>query len=555
MHGPNLRSNRRDRPRTTLGETERRSFLTLTAAGAAAVVFGVGPYTDKAYAETTLAAYPFTLGVASGDPLPDGVVLWTRLAPDPLALDGKGGMPAAKVAVRWKVAEDEGLRRVVQQGTTWARPELAHAVHIEVGGLRPGRWYFYQFESGTHLSMVGRTRTAPTPGDRVAQLAFAFASCQAPDGGHYTAYQHMANEDLDLVLHLGDYIYENPGPAITLDDYRVRHAEYRLDVHLQATHAAFPWVVTWDDHDVDNDYAGLVPHTSSATPTAEAFHVRRANAYRAFYEHLPLRRSSVPTGPDMRIYRRLGYGRLADFSVLDTRQYRHDQVAAGSSDRVNPARSILGQEQEEWLHRGLGDSAATWKIIAQQIQVAQIDYDIDEGEAYYMDAWDGYPATRDRLFQAIQDQGVDNIGIIAGDLHQSFAADLKADFRDPDSATLGVEHVGTSISSNGDGIDTTPGIEPIMAANPHIKFNNAQRGYVRCVLTPEQWRADYRVVPYISQPGAAIYTRASFVTENGNPGLHQVADNAVPSQPPSSASTDFPNSDAMRRGRENSDAR
>jgi alkaline phosphatase D len=508
-----------------LGETERRKFLAVTGASAAAVVFGIGPYIERAYAKTTIPGDLFTLGVASGDPLPDGVVLWTRLAREPLALDGKGGMPNAKIAVHWQVAEDERFRRVVRQGSTWARPELAHAVHVEVGGLRPGRWYFYRFRSSGQLSPTGRTRTAPAPSQQPDRVAFAFASCQAPDGGHYTAYTHLAQEDLDLIFHLGDYIYENPGPAITLDEYRVRHAEYRLDPSLQAAHAAFPWIVTWDDHDADNDYAGSVPHTSSATPTVEEFIVRRANAYRAFYEHLPVRLSSVPAGPDVRIYRRLGFGRLADFHVLDTRQYRDDQVAAGSPARLDPNRSILGREQENWLHRGLGRSGSTWKILAQQIQVAQIDYDLTGGESYYMDAWDGYPATRDRLFQALTEQGVENVGIIAGDLHQSFAADLKADFRDPSSRTLGVEHVGTSISSNGDGSDTTPGIEPILAANPHVKFNNARRGYVRCVLTPRLWRADYRVVPYISTPGAGIFTRASFVTEAGNPGLHQVADN------------------------------
>ncbi|HEY6738135.1 MAG TPA: alkaline phosphatase D family protein [Actinopolymorphaceae bacterium] len=533
--------------------TDRRKFLAVTGSSAAAIVLGLGPYTEKAYARSRLADYPFTLGIASGDPTPDGVVLWTRLAPEPLARDGKGGMPDAKVAVRWQVADDENFRRVVRQGTTWARPELAHTVHVEVDGLRPHRWYYYRFEAGSHVSPVGRTRTTPAPGDQVAQLAFAFASCQAPDGGHYTAYQHMAEEDLDLVLHLGDYIYENPGPAVTLDDYRNRHAEYRLDPHLQATHAAFPWVVTWDDHDVDNDYAGYVPWSGSVTKTVEDFLVRRANAYRAFYEHLPLRRSSVPKGPQMRIYRSIGYGRLVDFSVLDTRQYRDDQVPDGSPDRVDPSRSILGQEQERWLHRSLGRSRATWKILAQQIQVTQIDYDLDDGESYYMDAWDGYPATRDRLFDAIVGQNVENFGIIAGDLHQSFASDLLSDFRDPDSRILGVEHVGTSISSSGDGTDTTPGIEEVMAANPHVKFNNAQRGYVRCVVTPRLWHTDYRVVPYISTPGAEIYTRAAFVTEAGNPGLHQVADNPVPSRPPETASTDLPNSEAMRRGAENTD--
>lgn len=552
MQAPDERGGRRGRRSLLLTRTDRRRFIAAAGAGAAAIVLGAGPYTEKTYAAHGLSAYPFTLGVASGDPTPDGVVLWTRLAPEPLALDGKGGMPNVKVAVRWQVAEDENFRQVVRQGTTWARPELAHSIHVEVGGLRPASWYYYRFEAGSHVSRVGRTRTAPAPGDRVSRLRFAFASCQAKDGGYYTAYQHMAEEDLDFVVHLGDYIYENPGPAVTLDDYRIRHAEYKLDEHLQEAHAAFPWIVTWDDHEVDNDYASLIPWSGSVTRTPEEFLVRRANAYRAYYEHLPLRRSAIPQGPYMQIYRTLGFGRLVDFHVLDTRQYRDDQVADGSPDRTDPSRSILGAEQERWLHGAIGRSHATWQILAQQIQVTQIDYDLDEGESYYMDAWDGYAPTRDRLFEAVIGQGVQNFGIIAGDLHQSFASDLKADFRDPDSPTLGVEHVGTSISSSGDGTDTTPGIEDVMAANPHVKFNNAQRGYVRCLVTPQLWQADYRVVPYISTPGAEIYTRASFVTETGNPGLQKVDENAVPSRPPENAA-DLPNSEAMRRGRENTD--
>jgi len=529
-----------------MGEIDRRTFVKLSGASAAALIFGYGPFTERVWSQPRFSDYPFSLGVASGDPVSDGVVLWTRLAPDPL---NGGGMPDRKVPVQWQVATDEGFANVVREGSTFARPELAHSVHVEASGLNPASEYFYRFRAGRDLSPVGRTKTAPAAGASLAEMSFAFVSCQQYEHGYFTAYRRMAEqEQLDLVVHLGDYIYEygpneyvapggnvraHSGPEIiTLSDYRNRHAQYRTDEDLQAAHAAFPWAVTWDDHEVENNYADEVPEGSSQTPTTETFLRRRAAAYQGYYEHMPLRRSSIPSGPDMRLYRRLAYGNLAEFNVMDTRQYRDDQAANDGTDPPNPGsldpnRTLTGDAQEQWLLNGLAASGATWNVLAQQVFFAQRDFNTDDTQRFSMDAWDGYVGSRDRISNFIQERGALNPVVLTGDVHNNWACDLKANYDDQTSATLGSEFVGTSITSGGDGADTTPNQEAVVAENPHIKFFNGQRGYVRCTLTPEQWRADYRVLPFVKQQGAPVYTRASFAIEAGNPGLQQVETNAV----------------------------
>ena len=523
-----------------LGEIDRRTFLGLSGMSAAAVVFGAAPFTEQAVARPNFSDYPFSLGVASGDPKPHGAVLWTRLAPEPLAVDGRGGMPDVKVRVRWEVAGDENFSQPVQRGIVYARPELAHSVHVEVKGLEPAREYFYRFKAGEEVSPVGRTKTAPALGSSPSRLAFAFASCQKYEHGYYTAYRHMSEEDLDLVFHLGDYIYEigvaeytaNSGVVrthipkteiTTLADYRRRHAQYKTDEDLQAAHAAFPWVVTWDDHEVENNYADEISRDGMVR---WKFLRRRAAAYQAYYEHMPLRRSSVPSGPDMLLYRRLVYGDLAGFNVLDTRQYRDEQAGYGQNppnpESLDPARTLTGEAQERWLLDNLSSSTATWNVLAQQVSFAQRDFQIGTGQRFSMGHWDGYVGSRNRISNFIRDNDIQNPVVITGDMHNNWAADLKANYDDPSSETLGSEFIGTSITSGGDGADTSPSQEAVVAENPHIEFFNGQRGYVRCTLTPEQWRTDYKVLPYVKQRGAPVYTRASFVVEAGNPGLQQV---------------------------------
>lgn len=501
----------------------RRTFLAGTVALAGASLWGCGEMARV----PVLSSDPFQLGVASGDPTADGVVLWTRLAPTPLT---GGGMPPEPVPVRWELAADEGFRSIVQQGSVTALPELAHSVHVEVAGLQPARWYWYRFHCGKDVSPVGRTRTMPA-GDVLAErFRFAFVSCQNFEEGLYTAYEHMAKEDLDLVIHLGDYIYEyatKPGrvrqhigpECTTLDGYRTRYAQYKSDPALKAMHAAAPWLVTPDDHEFDNNCAGDISeeHGVERGP----FLQRRAAAYQAYYEHMPLRRSSLPKGPDMVLFRRIQAGRLADFHVLDTRQYRSDQPCGDHNKPQCPealasTQSLLGNAQRDWLFDGLGRSQATWNVLAQQVMMARVDRKPGAGESYSMDQWPGYEAERRQVLKYFHERRVRNPVVLTGDIHTSWANELIADFDDLGSKVVGTEFVGSSISSSGNGTAKPKDLDLILADNPFLKFHNAERGYVRCELTPGQWRTDYRTVPFTDKPGAPLNTRASFIIEAGD---------------------------------------
>ncbi|WP_163144850.1 alkaline phosphatase [Bacillus sp. 22-7] len=529
-------------------DIDRRSFLSgagkiagFSLALAMAQSLGVGNL--KVDAAPKFSKYPFTLGVASGDPLSDSVVLWTRLAPDPL---NGGGMPNHAVPVKWELAADEYFRKVVKHGTEIAVPELAHSVHVEAEGLMPNTVYYYRFKSGNELSPIGKTKTLPPAGAKVSGLSFAFASCQQYEHGLFTAYQHMAKENLDFVIHLGDYIYEY-GPneyisptgnvrhhsgqeIISLEDYRNRHAQYKSDQHLREAHAAFPWVVTWDDHEVENNYAGGIPEKGQS---AEAFIKRRAAAYQAYYEHMPLRLSSMPNGDGMQLYREFSYGSLASFLVLDSRQYRDDQANGDGSkphtpESLDPARTLLGKEQEQWVESNLSTSHAHWNVLAQQVFFVQRNFGTSASPKFSMDAWDGYPAARERLADFAASNNIENLIVLTGDVHASWASNILTDYDDPNAKLIGAEFVGTSITSGGNGSDVRADTEKTLAENPHIKFFNNYRGYVRCRVTPEQWRADYRVLPFVTEPGADISTRASFVFEKDQAGLKQVSASAVP---------------------------
>nr|WP_269204735.1 alkaline phosphatase D family protein [Motilibacter deserti] len=480
-------------------------------------------------------AYPFTLGVASGDPYPDGVVLWTRLAVDPLALDGFGGLTADKHKVEFQVAEDERFTRLVRFGTKHARRDEGYAIHVELTGLPSGAEYFYRFRVDEHISPVGRTRTAPATGAAVAALTMAFASCSNYSDGYFTAYRHLADEDPDVVLHLGDYIYEGAGAGFrphsggreifTLGDYRARYAQYKSDLDLQAAHAAAPWIAVPDDHEVENNYADEIPDVDPPGPT---FLQRRAWAYQAYYENMPFRRASTPTGPDIQLFRRLGWGDLATFHMLDTRQFRNDQACgdgnrAGCAEAADPNRSITGAKQERWLVDGLHRTQTTWDLLGQQVFFSLRDQTNGAIESFSMDSWDGYVASRQRIMRGFGGAGAANPVVLTGDVHANYACDMKADFRDPSSRTVGVELVTTSITSGGNGSDLSAGNRTALAENPHIRFANAQRGYVLTRIDRTQLRADYRVVQQVRTQGAPITTRASFVVEAGNPALQAVS--------------------------------
>lgn len=480
-----------------------------------------------------LGGNPFTLGIASGDPNTSGFVIWTRLAPKPT--EG-GGMPSVAVAVAWEVAKDENFTRIVRKGESIALPQLAHSVHVEVEGLEPNQWYWYRFMVADETSPVGRARTMPKLTGTPDLLRFAFASCQHFESGYYTAYEHMAKEDLDLVFHLGDYIYEGPGKPggvrlhlgneiQSLEDYRGRHALYKTDESLRAMHARCPWVVAWDDHEFDNNYASDISEEENVD--SASFLQRRTNAYQAYYEHMPLRRSSIPSGPDMKIFRRVRFGSLAEFNVLDTRQYRSDQpngdgLAPLTGDAIDPKTTMLGSAQEGWLFKGLLQSPARWNVLAQQVMMARVDFKEGEAKAFSMDQWSGYDVARTRLLDFLATRKVPNPIVLTGDIHSNWCNNLLVNFEEPEGKPVAAEFVGTSITSGGDGGQARINLDRLLAENPFVKFVNAQRGYVQCTVTPKSWRSDYRVVEYVSRPGAPLVTKASFVVENGQPGVNPV---------------------------------
>lgn len=521
----------------------RRRFLGFSGASAAAVMLGTGwqnsATASAAYADTLGGKDPFTLGVASGDPLHDSVVLWTRLATDPFAEDGSGGMPNHAVRVNYEVAKDESFRDVVKRDHVLATPELGHSVHPEVHGLEQDREYFYRFRVGREISMSGRTKTMPDPAASPSELRFAFASCNAWHDGFYTAYEHLAEEDVEFVVHLGDYLYEygvgenNRGVDVDerfhtetydLARYRLQYSLYKSEEPLILAHAQFPWIQTIDDHEVDNNWASDIPEKPEE---ADGFLDRRAAAFQAMYENMPLRHAQMPSGPDVRLHRRLPYGTLADLTMLDTRQYRSDQPCGdGTStdcpERFDPDQTMLGGKQKEWLLEGFTNSAARWQVLGNQIPMAETDHDpSDDVTEIWLDPWDGYVVEREEVLAAAQQRGVRNLVVVTGDRHTNYAVDLKTDYANPDSATVGSEFVGTSISSGGDGEDMNEQGEDFLAANPHLKFFNFQRGYVRVHLTPELWTTDFRVVDYVTQPGAPISTRATYVVEDGTPGVQE----------------------------------
>jgi alkaline phosphatase D len=514
----------------------RRDFVVDSLRSAAALVaFGTLP-SDRGARLWNARAYPFTLGIASGDPAPDGFVAWTRLAPDPIR---GGGMPERPVAVGWEIAADDSFRRIVKRGEARALPELAHSVHVEVNGLLPDREYFYRFVAGGDVSPVGRAVTAPALGAAVDGLRFAFVSCQHYEQGYYTAFRHLAADDVDLVVHLGDYIYEygiannNPNPIrrhdgdeiVTLEQYRNRFALYKSDSDLQSAHASAPFIVTWDDHEVENNYANAISENNDAP---EVFLARRAAAYQAYYEHLPLRRTSLPSGPSMRVYRRVQYGSLASFNVLDERQYRSDQPCGDGrkprcAEAMDPNRTLLGAEQERWLLDSLSASKTRWNFLANQVVMGDnvLRRPNETQDTYPLDTWNGYIAQRQRVLDFLATGKVSNPVVLTGDIHVNIAMDLRADWATPSSPTVGVELVGTSMSSGGDGQQMPDWGKWTLDRNPHMKYFDGRRGYVRCSVTPKHLTVDYRIVPLVTRLGGPVETARVFMVEDGKPALQE----------------------------------
>ncbi len=505
-----------------MDERSRRQLLAQAALLAGAALTPAS-WTNAA-AQTRIAEDPFTLGVASGEPTADGVVLWTRLGPKPLQPDfGLDGRP---VKVGWVIGEDEAMQRIAARGTATAAAEGGYAVHVEVQGLRPDRWYWYRFTAGGHESPLGRTRTTPARGAGVTALRIGYGSCQKYEAGNWAAHRQLAADTPDLILFLGDYIYEGatgagvrkhpPFRAEDLGSYRHRYALYKLDPHLQASHAAAPWMTIWDDHEVSNDYGDDMDRTGADRAT---FLKRRAAGYQAFYENMPLRRRTRPVGPDMQLYRSLDWGRLAQLQFLDGRQHRNHRTCEAVSneksipydcaERQDPQRSLLGMPQERWLHDRLTGSRAGWNLLAQQYLMGELR--LDDGRVSN-DGWDGYPQTRQRILETWRDAKVANPVVLGGDIHCFFAGDLELEGR-----PVASEFIGGSISSLG---RDNAALGRRRATNPHLKYAEGERrGFGMVELTPEACTVTFRGVQNAFDAASPVSDLAKFVVEAGQPGL------------------------------------
>ena len=515
---------------------ERRMFL----AGSAAAAAGLGPGGALAQpaAATSTNAGVFRHGIASGDPLPDAVLLWTRVTPTADSLPGSGAGP--RVAVGWQVASDPGFRRVVAHGSTVTGPERDHTVKVDARGLVPATAYYYRFTLDRTTSPVGRTRTAPAPTSSPDRLRFALVSCSNWEAGYFSAYRHLAARgDLDAVLHLGDYVYEYGtgqyayGKSDTvvrphepthemlgLADYRQRHAQYKTDPDLQALHAAVPWITTWDDHETANDAwsGGAENHQ----PDEGDWATRKAVARTAYDEWMPVRLSGTAAlGDGVQVYRHLQFGRLADLTMLDLRSYRSQQVATTDlGSAADPARTITGDAQMRFLKDRLADNDAVWKLVGNPVMISPVLFPpLDQyvagpiadmtgilprdGVAYNVDQWDGYTADRRELVAFLADAGVTNTVFLTGDIHSAWACELPVDpGAYPLSRTVGVELVATSVTSNN--LDDLTGSPPrttslavedaIKASNRHVKFLDFDsHGYSVLTITPQETQMDWYV--------------------------------------------------------------
>jgi alkaline phosphatase D len=476
---------------------------------------------------------PFQLGVAAGDPFPNGFVIWTRLAPAPLRADG--GMAPVNFAVRWEISRNETMTDVVQSGVAVAQPEWAHSVHVGPSGLEPGRDYFYRFRIGDYESRIGRATTLPAPGATVAQLRFGQVGCQDFQQGYFTALRRLAGErNLDFVFCYGDYIYN--GKALlgtprampsawrqcsTLADFRRRYGLYKRDADLRALHRSCNFIASFDDHEVANNWY-------STGGGKGDYLLRRAAAFQAWYEHMPVRRRGYRAdSPIIFAYRNYRYGKLLELAVLDTRQYRSapacDDIFDDCPDAAVESRTMLGAAQERWLSSLIAATPALWQVLAQQAQFTQMDWrayrNLDESTPqFWMDGWDEAAAARARVIAMFAQNPHSNPVVLSGDLHRGIAYDIPSS-QDPSSPPVGAEFLGTSVSSGGDGRYATRRVAEVFSQNPQVKLISEQRGYTLHTVSATGWRAEYKVVPYVSAPGAPVSTLNSFYLTPGKAGL------------------------------------
>jgi alkaline phosphatase D len=491
----------------------------------------------------TWKTFPFKLGVASGAPRADSVILWTRLIVEDWDRSTTNEV-GESILVRWEVFADEHLSRLVASGEQLTDQFKAHSVHVKVQGLKPSTRYWYRFMSGQAVSDVGETKTAPTKDDDTDRLKFALASCQNYEAGHYTAYQDMMERELDFVLFVGDYIYEtnqtrtnpvrqhNAPEPVTLDEYRSRYVQYKLDPLLQAAHAKFPWILMWDDHEVVNDYAN---DTDPAFTNVQDFLKRRAAAYQAYFEHQPIEFGPLvqsPYGASMPLNDSFTWGKLAQLWTLDCRQYRSNHACSrdGQSggrlvlncDELDqPHRTMLGFNQERWLTSGLSRAPQRWKLLAQATQISSTKLPSPLGELTYTEAWDGYPQARKRLLQSIDEYKVSNVVTLGGDVHMNVIANLRLKPNDLTSAPLATEIVTTSLTSLGLSNQQTKLIKAFNKDIAHMQAD--ERGYTLIDVNREQLDCQFRVTASPALAGGSFATQAQFRVEAGRVGAIKTA--------------------------------
>lgn len=536
----------------------RRRTVVLAAAATAALAPLAGLGAQAAHAAAAAPAPAFLHGVASGDPLPDGILLWTRVTPVPEAAPGSGLGPATEVA--WEVSEDKAFSRVVARGSVTATAAADHTVKADVRGLRPQTPYWYRFTAGDTVSPAGRTLTAPAHDVSTAGVRFGVVSCANWESGYFSAYRHLAaRSDLTAVLHLGDYIYEYQSGGypeakyvvrqhepkheiVSLADYRVRHGKYKTDADLQALHAAHAIIAIWDDHEFANDaWAG---GAENHTPGAEGeWAARAAAAKQAYFEWMPVRPSVAGT-----VYRRLQFGTLADLHLLDLRSFRSQQAKVGSGSVDDPERTITGRAQLDWLKSGLASSNATWKLVGTSVMISPVAFGSlpahllkpltkllglpEGGIAINVDQWDGYTDDRKELLGHLKDRNIKNTVFLTGDIHMAWANDVPVNMATyPGSGTAATEFVVTSVTS--DNLDEMLHVPAdtaslvaetaIKAANWHVKWLDMDaHGYGVLDVTAERSQMDYYVVSDKRRQDATAAWARSYRTLSGTQKVERV---------------------------------
>ncbi|MER5728080.1 alkaline phosphatase D family protein [Streptomyces sp. NPDC002138] len=529
----------------------RRRTVVKAAAGVAALAPFAATAALGSAAHAAENAPLFLHGVASGDPLPDGILLWTRVTPTAEAVPGSGLGPATRVD--WEVAEDRAFSRITASGSVTATAAADHTVKADVRGLRPQTTYWYRFTAGATISPAGRTRTAPANEAQVPGVRFGVVSCANWESGYFSAYRHLAaRTDLDAVLHLGDYIYEYKTGGfpeakyvvrqheplheiLTLADYRTRHGKYKTDADLRNLHAVHPVIAIWDDHEFANDAwsGGAENHTPG---TEGDWAARAAAAKQAYFEWMPVRTSTEGT-----VYRRLRFGGLVDLLLLDLRTFRSQQATVGSGKVDDPERTITGRTQLDWLKSGLASSQAAWKLVGTSVMISPVAFGSlpahlleplaellglpKGGLAVNVDQWDGYTDDRAELLGHLSGRNIKNTVFLTGDIHMAWANDVPVTAATyPFSKSAAVEFVVTSVTSdNLDDIlhvpaDTVSLVAEtaVKAANRHVKWLDMDaHGYGVLDVTAERSQMDYYVISDKTKQDATTSWERSYRTLNG----------------------------------------